>query len=149
MESYTSTDVEPLPNMDYNIRSGSTLVGYTDISKFKEFKLSLLDYMDKEASLNKLLKERDEYIREYKVAVDSGVYMGLTIQRPSKLTHEEAAELIARYGPERFIVSSDMSSVPSDPLALPRCALKLRAMGVSREDVRKATYENAAEFYGL
>ena len=83
------------------------------------------------------------------VAMDSGVYMGLTIQPPSKLTHEEAAELIARHGPERFIVSSDMSSIPSDPLALPRCALKLRAMDVSRKDVHRALYENAADFYGL
>lgn len=84
-----------------------------------------------------------------KVARDSGVYMGLTIQPPSKLTHEEAAEIIARHGPERFILSSDMSSIPSDPLALPRCALRLRGMGVSRKDIRRAAYENAARFYGL
>lgn len=57
-----------------------------------------------------------------KIAMDSGVYLGLTIQPPSKLSHDEAAEIIEKYGSRRFIISSDMSSIPSDPLALPRCA---------------------------
>lgn len=92
----------------------------------------------------------DHLTREcVEVALDSGVYLGLTIQPPSKLTHDKAAEIIAEYGGGRFILSSDMSSIPSDPLALPRCALKLKSMGVSREDVRRATYENALKFYNL
>jgi hypothetical protein len=83
------------------------------------------------------------------IALDSGVYLGLSIQPPSKLSSAEAAEIIACHGAERFILSSDISSRPSDPLALPRCALKMRSMDVSRREVRRATYENAARLYRL
>ena len=64
--SYEPDKIEPLPNIDYNIRCGNSLVGYIDISKFKNQKLSLLDYSDDEQSLNFMLKKREELIEKYK-----------------------------------------------------------------------------------
>lgn len=92
-----------------------------------------------------------DHLREesMKLAMNSGVYLGLSIQPPSKLSVEEAAEIVKKHGSSGFILSSDMSSIPSDPLALPRCALKLRGLGVSRAEVRRATYDNAAKFFKL
>jgi hypothetical protein len=84
-----------------------------------------------------------------KIARDSGVYLGLSIQPPSKLSVDEAVGIVEKNGSEKVIISSDMSSIPSDPLALPRCALKLRGLGVSRAEVRRATYKNAAKFFKL
>jgi hypothetical protein len=89
---------------------------------------------------------KEESVR---IAMDSGVYLGLTVQPPSKLRHEEAVEIIEKYGSGRFILSSDMSSIPSDPLALPRCALKMRTRGIPEAEVRRATYENAVKFFKL
>jgi hypothetical protein len=67
--SYEPEKVEALPNIDYNLRTGNSLIGYVDISKFKDQKLSLLDYFSAEKSLYILLNKREELIRKYKDAV--------------------------------------------------------------------------------
>jgi len=67
--AYEPDKVEPLPNIDYNIRVGNSLIGYIDISKFKDHKLTLLDWYSAEKSLNLLLKKREETITKYKDAV--------------------------------------------------------------------------------
>jgi hypothetical protein len=84
-----------------------------------------------------------------KIAMDSGVYIGLSIQPPSKLSVDEAVGIVEKQGSNKVIISSDMSSIPSDPLALPRCALKLRSLGVPEVEVHRATYKNAAKFFKL
>ncbi|MDP6460126.1 MAG: TatD family hydrolase [Candidatus Hydrothermarchaeota archaeon] len=84
-----------------------------------------------------------------KIAMDSGVYLGLSIQPPSKLSVDEAVGIVEKQGSNKVIISSDMSSIPSDPLALPRCALKLRSLGVPEAEVCRATYKNAAKFFKL
>jgi hypothetical protein len=67
--AYEPDKVEPLPNIDYNIRVGNSLIGYVDISKFRDHKLTLLDWYSAEKSLNILLKKREDKIKEYKTAV--------------------------------------------------------------------------------
>lgn len=79
----------------------------------------------------------------------SGAWLGLSVQPPSKLSAEEAAALVAERGADRFVISSDASSIPSDPLALPRTALEMRRCGVPEDEVRMATRRNAAELFGL
>jgi len=79
----------------------------------------------------------------------SGVYLGLSIQPPSKLSAREAAEIVSEQGGDRVVLSSDISSIPSDPLALPRAALEMRRLGVPGENREAATRRNAEELYGL
>lgn len=81
--------------------------------------------------------------------IDSRVYMGLSIQPPSKIDHLEAATIIKDFGPSRFVLNSDMSSKKSDPLAIPRTALELKKMGISKDWIKKACHDNAAEFYKI
>jgi predicted methyltransferase len=68
-ESYDpDKKIEALPNIEYNIRCGNTLVGFVDISKLKEVRISLDDYMGLETPLDELIKTRDEILFEYKGA---------------------------------------------------------------------------------
>ena len=68
-ESYNPEGrIEPLPNIEYNIRAGNSLVGFVDISRFKEARLSLDDFMESEESLTEYLNERDVLINSYKEA---------------------------------------------------------------------------------
>jgi len=69
VSAYEPDKVEPLPNIDYNIRIGNSVIGYANISKFKEHKLTLLDWYSAEKSLNLMLKKREETITKYKDAV--------------------------------------------------------------------------------
>jgi len=70
VDSYEPERVEPLPNIDYNLRVGNSLIGYVDISELSEAKLNLLSYFlnEEETSLDKRLNERNNLIREYKRA---------------------------------------------------------------------------------
>jgi hypothetical protein len=67
VDSYEPERIEPLPNIDYNLRVRNSLIGYVDISELKEAKLTLLSYFlnEEETSLDKRLNERNNLIREY------------------------------------------------------------------------------------
>ncbi|MCW3129332.1 MAG: Eco57I restriction-modification methylase domain-containing protein [Methanophagales archaeon] len=69
-DSYEQECVEPLPNIDYNLRVGNSLIGYMDISGFKETKLNFLNYFwdEEKPTLDEFLTERDNFLRAYKRA---------------------------------------------------------------------------------
>jgi len=83
------------------------------------------------------------------MVIDTGVYMGLSIQPPSKIDTKEAISIIEGHGPSRFMLNSDMSSKKSDPLTIQRIALELEKTGVSKEWIKKVCHDNAAAFYNL
>jgi type I restriction-modification system DNA methylase subunit len=70
VDSYEPERIEPLPNIDYNLRVGNSLIGYVDISEFKKAKLTLSDYLwdEEKDTLETLLKQRSDLIRRYKRA---------------------------------------------------------------------------------
>jgi hypothetical protein len=70
VDSYEPYKVEALPNIDYNLRVGNSLIGYVDVSEFKGAELTLAAWLwdEEKATLEKLLKERNNLIREYKRA---------------------------------------------------------------------------------
>ncbi|RZN40365.1 MAG: hypothetical protein EFT35_03020 [Methanophagales archaeon ANME-1-THS] len=68
VDSYEPYKVEALPNIDYNLRVGNSLIGYVDVSEFKGAELTLAAWLwdEEKATLEKLLKERNNLIRDYK-----------------------------------------------------------------------------------
>ena len=74
--------------------------------------------------------------------------IGLTIQ-PQKMTTDEAVTMMDEYGYDKFVLDSDMSSSPSDPLSVPKTVHKLRLSGVESKNIKKVSYSNAAEFYQI
>lgn len=80
--------------------------------------------------------------------VDFGGMLGITVQ-PQKITPQEAVELLEEYGTENFVLDSDMSSSPSDPLSVPKTVHKLRLAGFEDEEIYKVSQKNAKEFYGF
>ena len=60
--------IEALPNIEYNIRSGNSLVGFVDVGKFKEAKVSMDDYLGMETPIMDLIEKRDELLKDYKFA---------------------------------------------------------------------------------
>jgi predicted metal-dependent TIM-barrel fold hydrolase len=84
--------------------------------------------------------------------MDLGTMMGLTIQ-PNKMTPDEAVSILMEYGDEygleRFVLNSDMSSSPSDPLSVPKTVHKMRLSGFEDEDINRISYTNASNFFGI
>ncbi len=78
--------------------------------------------------------------------------MGVTVQ-PQKMTPLEAVDLLnvtfEEYGSERFMLDSDMSSSPSDPLSVPKTVHQLKLAGWDDKKIKKLSHDNAAAFYGF
>ncbi|NYB51904.1 MAG: TatD family hydrolase [Methanobacteriaceae archaeon] len=81
-----------------------------------------------------------------------GGMLGITVQ-PQKMTPTEAVQLleasISDYGPERFIIDSDMSSSPSDPLSVPKTVHRMKLAGWSDSKIKLLCHKNAAAFFGF
>ncbi|MFZ0441820.1 MAG: TatD family hydrolase, partial [Methanobacterium sp.] len=55
--------------------------------------------------------------------------LGITVQ-PQKMTPNEAVNMMDEYGFDKFVLDSDMSSSPSDPLSVPKTVHRLKLAGV-------------------
>lgn len=73
---------------------------------------------------------------------------GITVQ-PQKMTPEEAVNLMEEYGYDRFVLDSDISSSPSDPLSVPKTVHKLRLAGIDEKNIKKVSYTNASKFLDI
>ncbi|MCQ8905185.1 MAG: TatD family hydrolase [Methanothermobacter sp.] len=73
--------------------------------------------------------------------IETECILGLTVQ-PEKLTPSEAVDILREYGTERFVLNSDMSSAPSDPLSVPRTVHRMRMEGFGRREIRRVSREN-------
>jgi len=77
-----------------------------------------------------------------------GAMAGLTVQ-PGKLTPADVVAVVGERGTEGIVIDSDLSHLPSDPLALPRCAQALSRAGQPRAVVEAVTFGNAARLFGF
>ncbi len=82
------------------------------------------------------------------LALEFGGLMGLTVQ-PLKVSPLEAVELLEEYGCEGFVLDSDMSSSPSDPLSVPKTVHQMKLAGLGGEEMEMVSHRNAAVFYGI
>lgn len=75
-----------------------------------------------------------------------GSWMGLSVQ-PPKISEKEAAALVQGYGSHRVMLNSDLAGGMSDVLSLPKAIFEMKSLGLSPEDIRRVTYENALAFH--
>ena len=81
-------------------------------------------------------------------AVDSDCMLGLTVQ-PQKMDKFEAITILDEYGFDRFLLNSDISNKPSDPLSVPKTVRELTRQGYNQSDVEKVADVNAKKFFKL
>jgi predicted metal-dependent TIM-barrel fold hydrolase len=82
------------------------------------------------------------------LAVEFGGLMGLTVQ-PLKVSPVEAVELLKEYGCGGFVLDSDMSSSPSDPLSVPKTVHQMKLADFDEKDIELVSRENASEFFKI
>lgn len=83
-----------------------------------------------------------------KEVLDRGFWAAFTIYPNTKMGNERMATVVQQYGPERIIVDSSADWGVSDPLAVPKTASLMLAMGIPEAHVRLTCYQNALEAYG-
>lgn len=78
-----------------------------------------------------------------KEVLDRGFWAAFTIYPFTKMGNERMVEIIKQYGTERIMVNSAADWGISDPLAVPKTAALMKQHGISDEDIRMVTYQNA------
>lgn len=79
--------------------------------------------------------------------LDKGFWAAFTIYPFTKMGNERMVEIVKKYGSERIMVNSAADWGISDPLAVPKTAALMKIKGISDEDIRMVTYQNAIDAF--
>jgi predicted metal-dependent TIM-barrel fold hydrolase len=80
--------------------------------------------------------------------IDYDFTLGLTVQ-PLKMRPYDAVKLLKKYGTGKFVLNSDISSSPSDPISVPRTVHAMRMADFSGKDIKSVSEKNATNFFNL
>lgn len=80
--------------------------------------------------------------------IDSDYMLGLTVQ-PQKLDVKGAIDILENFGFDRFLLNSDMSNKPSDPLSVPKTIRELKRLGFKNSEIEKISHRNAEEYFKI
>ena len=81
-------------------------------------------------------------------AIDTDCMLGLTVQ-PQKMDKPEAISILDEYGFDRFVLNSDISNKPSDPLSVPKTVRELQKQGYDKREIDKVSHKNALNFFNI
>lgn len=80
--------------------------------------------------------------------IDTDYTIGLTVQ-PKKMILEDAISILSEYGFDRFVLNSDISNMPSDPLSVPKTIRELKKQGFDNKEIEKVAYKNAKKCFEI
>ena len=80
--------------------------------------------------------------------IDKNYMLGLTVQ-PQKLDVSGAIGILDEFGFDKFLLNSDMSNKPSDPLSVPKTIRELTRLGYKNSQIEKISHKNAKEYFDI
>lgn len=80
--------------------------------------------------------------------IDTDCMLGLTVQ-PQKMDKFEAISILDKYGFDKFLLNSDISNKPSDPLSVPKTIRELARQGYKKSEIEKIASKNAQKFFNI
>ncbi len=80
--------------------------------------------------------------------INTDCMLGLTVQ-PQKMDRFEAISILDEYGFDRFLLNSDMSNKPSNPLSVPETVRELTRQSYEKNEIRKVAGNNAEKFFKI
>ena len=81
-------------------------------------------------------------------AIKTDCMLGLTVQ-PQKMDKEDAISILDEYGFDRFLLNSDISNKPSDPLSVAKTVRELTRLGYEEDNIKKISHRNAQEYFKI
>jgi predicted metal-dependent TIM-barrel fold hydrolase len=80
--------------------------------------------------------------------IDGDYTLGLTVQ-PQKMDVEDAVYILDNYGFDKFLLNSDISNKPSDPISVPKTVRTLKKLDYKNSEIEKVAYKNAKKFFKI
>ncbi len=106
--------------------------------------------LDSLANFSKLDRSRIiiDHVEEHTVSMvlDAGYWAGMTLYPHSKCSLDRAIDILETHGPERLWMNSACDWGVSDPLAVPKCALQMKARQHTAEMIERVIYHNPRTF---
>ena len=62
---------------------------------------------------------------------------------------EEAIAILDEYRFDKFLLNSDISNKPSDPLSVPKTVRELEKLGYKKTEIEKVAFKNAEKFFKI
>jgi predicted metal-dependent TIM-barrel fold hydrolase len=89
-----------------------------------------------------------DHVEEHTVSqvLDAGYWAGMTLYPHSKCSLDRAIDILEIHGPERLWMNSACDWGISDPLAIPKCALQMKARSHDRSSIERVIYQNPQTF---
>lgn len=115
---------------------------------------------NKSEVLNKILEILPQHISPELVVIDhinqavieqvisTDYTLGLTVQ-PKKMDKTEAISILDEYGFDKFLLNSDISNMPSDPLSVPKTIRELKKLRFNQKEIDKVSQKNAENFFKI
>ncbi len=82
------------------------------------------------------------------MVIDKEYNLAITVQ-PEKMSVDDTVNMLDEYGFNKFVLDSDISSAPSNHMALPETKHSLEQKGFKKQDINKVLYENVIKFHNL
>lgn len=80
--------------------------------------------------------------------IDKKYTPAITVQ-PLKMSVKDTLKMFDEYGFEKFVVDSDMSYAPSNPMSLANLKHELEINNYSKSDIDKVMYKNFLKFHNM
>lgn len=82
------------------------------------------------------------------LVIDKDYTLAITVQ-PQKMSPEDTVKMLDEYGFNKFVLDSDISFAPSDPLSLAKTKHLLIQEEFKNKDINKVLCENVKKFHNL
>jgi len=133
--------------LDIADETGSKVIIHTPRKNKKEVLKVILDILpdhidEKQAVIDHINQNVIEDV------IDTDCMLGLTVQ-PQKMDKTEAIAILDEYGFDNFLLNSDISNKPSDPLSVPKTVRELERLSHKRKDIEKISFKNAINYFEL
>lgn len=133
--------------LDIACETKSKVIIHTPRKNKKEVLKVILDIIPQHINENQAVIDHinPQVIKD---AIDSDCMLGLTVQ-PQKMDKFEAISILDTYGFDKFLLNSDISNKPSDPLSVPKTVRELTKQGYRKSEIEKVSFKNAEKFFKL
>ena len=148
LEDLTDSEIEIFKRqLDIADETRSKVIIHTPRKNKKEVLKVILDILPQHLSENQAVIDHinTSVVNE---VIDRECMLGLTVQ-PQKMDKFEAISILDEYGFDKFLLNSDISNKPSDPLSVPKTVRELEKQGYQDNEIKRVASLNAEKFFNL
>lgn len=136
--------VEQLKLADEN---GYNVIAHTPRSNKSEVTRKIVELLDENIKPELVQLDHIDFSIVDSV-IDKNYTLGITVQ-PLKMSTNDTVKLLNEYGFDKFVLDSDISYAPSNPLSLPETKHELEKDGFNKKSIDKVMYKNVLKFHNL